>query len=56
MELDEMHSYVRHKKTTGGFGLLLIEKQENTLILLWETEIQPLDRSCGKWSGKVQPD
>jgi transposase-like protein len=34
MELDEMHSYVGHKKTTGGFGLLLIETQGNTLISL----------------------
>jgi hypothetical protein len=55
MELDEMHSYVRHKKTTGEFGLLLIEKQENTLISLWETGVQPQDGSYGKKSGEVQP-
>jgi hypothetical protein len=41
MELDEMHSYVGRKKTTNGFGLVLIEKQENTLISLLETEAQP---------------
>ena len=33
VELDEIHSYVGHKKTTDGFGLVLIEKPENTLIL-----------------------
>jgi transposase-like protein len=56
MELDEMHSYVGRKKITGGFGLLLIEKQENTLISLWETEEQPRDGSYGKKSGEAQPE
>jgi transposase-like protein len=41
MELDEMHSYVGRKKTTDGFGLVLIERQENTLISLLATEVQP---------------
>jgi hypothetical protein len=40
MELDEMHSYTGHKKTAAGFGLVLIEKRENTLIWLWEAESQ----------------
>jgi transposase-like protein len=43
VELDEIHSYVGHKKTTDGFGLVLIEKPENTLILLSETEAQKQD-------------
>ena len=34
MELDELHSYVGNKKTIDGFGLGLIETDENTLILL----------------------
>jgi len=38
VESDEMHSYVGHKKTTGGFGLVLIEKPANTLISLLGTE------------------
>ena len=37
MELDEIHTYIRSKKTTNGYGLLLIERQENSLILFSET-------------------
>lgn len=33
MELDELHTYVGHKKTTDGFGLVLVETSESTLIL-----------------------
>lgn len=40
VELDELHSYVQHKKTIVGFGLLLIETEENSLISWWETEVQ----------------
>jgi transposase-like protein len=32
MELDEIHSYVGSKKTINGFGLLLIEGPESSLI------------------------
>jgi transposase-like protein len=32
MELDELHTYVGHKKTTVGFGLVLVETTESTLI------------------------
>lgn len=38
MELDELHTYVGHKKTTDGFGLVLAETKKNTLILSSETE------------------
>jgi len=37
LELDEIHTYVRSKKTTDGFGLLLIERQETSLISFLET-------------------
>ena len=33
MELDEMHTYIQHKKTIVGFGLLLIDLESNTSIL-----------------------
>jgi len=36
MELDEIHTYVG----SDGFGLVLIEKRENTLIWLLGTEAQ----------------
>jgi len=47
MELDELHTYVGSKKTINGFGLLLIEMQESTLISLLETEEQQQVTSCG---------
>ena len=34
MELDEVHSYVGHKKTIDGYGWVLIETPKNTLISL----------------------
>ena len=40
VEMDEMHSYIWHKKNFNGFGLLLIETPENTLISLLDTEAQ----------------
>lgn len=40
MELDELHSYCGSKKTTAGFGLQLVEQIGNTLISLWEIEVQ----------------
>jgi len=33
MELDEMHTYISQKKTTVGFGLLLIEMGTNLSIV-----------------------
>ena len=56
MELDEMHSYVGHKKTTDGYGLVLIERQENTLILLLETEAALQVNNCGAKSRKTPLD
>jgi transposase-like protein len=47
MEMDELHTYVGSKKTTNGSGLLLIERQENTLISFWETEERKQVKSCG---------
>ena len=38
VEIDEMHTYVS-KKTTGGYGYLLIELGKNSLISLLEKEI-----------------
>lgn len=35
MELYEMHSYVGSKKTTAGYGLLLIEMKGNSSTALW---------------------
>jgi transposase-like protein len=48
MELDEIHTYVRSKKTINGFGLLLIETQENSLISLLAIEAQKQVECCGR--------
>ena len=47
MELDELHSYVGFKKTIDGFGLLLIEGRENSLLSFLEIEEQKQVKSCG---------
>ena len=47
MELDEIHSYVGSKKTINGFGLLLIEERESSLISFSEIGEQKQVKSCG---------
>ena len=47
IELDEMHSYIGSKKTIDGFGLLLIEKEDVSLISLLGTEAQKQGKSYG---------
>jgi transposase-like protein len=37
-ELDEMHSFIGNKKTTVGYGLLLIDLERNSSISLLATE------------------
>lgn len=39
IELDELHTYIQHKKTIVGCGLVLIETSENSLISWWDTEV-----------------
>ncbi len=40
VEIDELHSYVQSKKITVGFGLQLIERENDTLISLLGIEGQ----------------
>ena len=44
-ELDEMHSFIGNKKTTVGYGLLLIDLERNssTSLLATEATNQPLN-------------
>jgi transposase-like protein len=35
VEMDELHSYVGHKKTTAGFGRLLIDMGDGSSVALW---------------------
>jgi hypothetical protein len=37
VELDEMHTYVGQKKTTDGYGLLLIDMENGLSLLSMET-------------------
>ena len=37
VELDELHTYVGSKKTTDGYGLLLIDVQKGSSLLSVET-------------------
>ncbi len=47
VELDEMHTYVMSKKTTVGFGLQLIEMENDTLISFLATEVPKQEKDCG---------
>jgi len=47
MELDEMHSYIGHKKTIAGFGLLLIEMGNTSSTAYWVPGTQQQARSYG---------
>ncbi len=42
MEIDEMHSYVQSKKTTLGYGLLLIDLTNGTSRMCVATDQQRL--------------
>ena len=42
VEIDELHGYVGQKKTTAGYGLLLIDIESGISILSVVTGRQPL--------------
>jgi transposase-like protein len=48
VEVDEMHSYIMSKKTTVGYGLQLIERENDTLISLLGTEVPKQEKGYGK--------
>ena len=48
VELDEMHSYVGSKKTTVGYGLLLIDLVNGTSLLSLGTGPQKPESNSGK--------
>jgi transposase-like protein len=48
VEVDEMHSYIGSKKTTVGYGLLLIDMEKNSSISLLATEAMKRRKSFGK--------
>lgn len=47
VEIDEMHTYIAHKKTIAGYGLLLIEPGTNSSILFVGGEIRKQEKGSG---------
>ena len=47
VEIDEMHSYVGHKKTIAGSGLLLIDLENASSMLLLAQEVLRQDKNFG---------
>jgi transposase-like protein len=47
VELDEMHTYIAHKKTTVGYGLLLIDMGKGLSTAYWATEAQKQGENYG---------
>ena len=47
MELDEMHSYIGHKKTIAGYGLLLIDMEKDSGAAYWVPGTLSLEKSSG---------
>ena len=48
VEVDEMHSYIGSKKTTVGYGLLLIDMEKDSSTSLLATEATKQQQSFGK--------
>ena len=48
VELDEMHSYIGSKKTTVGYGLLLIDMEKSSSTSLLATEVVKRQKYYGK--------
>jgi transposase-like protein len=48
VEVDEMHSYIGSKKTTVGFGLLLIDMERDSSTSLLATGVTKQQRNFGK--------
>jgi uncharacterized protein YjcR len=48
VEVDEMHSYISSKKTTVGYGLLLIDMEKDSSISLLAAEGKKQRKNFGK--------
>ena len=54
VEMDELHTYIGSKKTTVGFGLLLIEMESSSSTAYWAPVAQKREESYGKPSRKTR--
>ena len=52
MEIDEMHTYIGNKKTTVGYGLLLIEMGKDMSSSFWVIGAERHLRDSGKSSAR----
>ena len=50
LAMDEMHSYIGNKKTTVGYGLLLIDMGKDSSISLLAIDHQKQENNYGKAS------
>ena len=50
MELDELHSYVKSKKTPVGYGLLLIDIKKDLSMLCWDVGASKQGKNSGTMS------
>jgi hypothetical protein len=48
VEVDEMYSYIRIKKTSAGYGLLLIDMEKDSSTSLLATGVKEGQKSFGK--------
>ncbi len=53
VEMDEMHTYIGRKKTTVGFGLLLIDMGNGFSTAYWAPAVPQRESCCGKKSSKT---
>ena len=47
VEMDEMHTYIFSKKTTAGYGLLLIDMEKDSSTAYWAPVIRQPANNCG---------
>ena len=47
VEMDEMHTYVSLKKTTAGYGLLLIDMEKDSSTAYWAPATRQPANNCG---------
>ena len=47
VEIDEIHTYISFKKTTVGYGLLLIGMEKDLSTAYWATAERKLANNCG---------
>ncbi len=47
VEIDEIHSYISSKKTTAGYGLLLIDMGKDSSTVYWAIARLQQGNNCG---------